>query len=249
MFPVRITSYAAGSSMAPHHHEQPSLIVVVSGSYRERIQATESDHAIGSMLFYPAFATHSQRFGPAGARKIVFTPQRSSLEFLQDHGIPIERGHHIQDPAVLPLAARLQAEMRSGDEFAPLALDGILLELVAAFARGGRPERRTKMPLWLRMARDLIRERSRECDSLDQIAARLGRHPVQLAREFRRHFGTSVGAYRRKVRVEQAAGMLRAKAVDLTEIALACGFASHSHLCSSFKAAYGVTPTEFRNSQ
>ncbi|HUI55590.1 MAG TPA: hypothetical protein VLY04_11495 [Bryobacteraceae bacterium] len=43
----------------------------------------------------------------------------------------------MRSSAILPLAARVMAEMRNRDEFAPLALDGILLELVAAFARGG----------------------------------------------------------------------------------------------------------------
>jgi AraC family transcriptional regulator len=40
--------------------------------------------------------------------------------------------------------------------------------------------------------------------------------------------------------------MLLRKNVDLTDVALACGFASHSHMCRSFKAAFGVTPSQFR---
>jgi AraC family transcriptional regulator len=246
--PLRVTSYTPASTMAAHYHEEPSLIVVVGGSYRESIHASETDHIPGSMLFYPAFAAHSQRFGGTGARKIVFTPQASSLEFLQSRGISSEAPRHMRSPAVLRLASHLLAEMRHQDEFAPLALDGIVLELVAAFARGERTDGGSQAPPWVRAARNLIHEKCGGSDSLEDIAVCVGRHPVHLAREFRRHFGASIGEYRRRLRVEKAAGMLRRRNVDLTEIALDCGFASHSHLCRSFKAAYGMTPSEYRSS-
>jgi len=246
MLSLRVTQYTPGGAMAPHHHEEPSLIVVVGGVYSERIQASETEHGAGRMLFYPAYATHSQRFGAAGARKIVFTPQASSLEYLQNHGISLDTARYLHSPAIPQLASRVLAERRNQDEFAPLALEGILMELVAAFARGERDGRVAAPPPWVRAARDLIRDALDQNASLEGIAAKVGRHPVHLAKEFRRHFGTSIGAYRRHLRVQQAATMLLRQNVDLTEVALACGFASHSHLCRSFKAAYGVTPSQFR---
>ena len=246
MLNLRVTNYPARGRMAAHHHEEASLIVVVGGVYLERIQGAERQHGVGHMLFYPAFTTHSQCFGAEGARKLVFTPEASWLEYLREHGMSLEAARHVESAAVSQLAQRALAEMRHGDTFAPLAVKGILLELVAAFGRKEQAVGLGGPPLWLREAREYIRENAERNPSVESMAARAGKHPVHLAKEFRRYFGTSIGAYVRQTRLEQAQAMLLRKDVDLTEVALACGFASHSHLCRSFKAAYGVTPSEYR---
>lgn len=243
---LRVAHYSAGSTMAPHYHEAASLIVVVSGCYRETIQSSENEHDAGQMLFYPAFATHSQRFGTAGARKIIFTPRTSSLQYLQEQGISIDHARHVAARGMQQLAARTLAELAHQDVFAPMALDGILLELVATFARGAAEDRHGTAPSWVRAVRDWAHETADENLSIDDVAAEVAKHPVHVAREFRRHYGTTIGAYRRQVRVERSAAMLTANTADLTDIALSCGFASHAHLCRSFKAAYGITPSEFR---
>jgi AraC family transcriptional regulator len=231
--------------MAPHYHDDPSLIVVVSGTYLERIRGAEVEHGAGRMLLYPARAIHSQTFGAAGARKIVFTPDASSTAYLRDHGVSLDTARYVDGPVISQLAHRVLAEMQNDDPFAQLALEGLLLELIAAFARTDRPAAGANPPAWVRAARDAI------CDSLDgrlsleDIAARIGKHPVHLAREFRRYYGATVGAYRRQLRLQRAEAMLR-KNIGLTRVALDCGFASHSHLCRAFRSAYGLTPSQFR---
>jgi AraC family transcriptional regulator len=79
-----------------------------------------------------------------------------------------------------------------------------------------------------------------------QIARAAGRHEIHVAREFRRFFGCSAGTYMRRLRTEEAERMLLKRSVSISEIALTCGFASHSHLCREFKAHFGVTPSEYR---
>ena len=245
MMTLRVTDYPARGAMAPHFHEEASLIVVVRGSYVERIRGAETEHRRGRMLLYPAGAMHSQRFGAAGVRKIVFTPDVSSMDYLRAHGLSLDTPRSIDAPVVSQLAHRMLAEIQNDDPFAPLALQGIVLELVAAFARTDRPTAAGAPPAWVRAARDAIREAVDETLSLEAIAARIGRHPIHLAREFRRYFGTTVGAYRRQLRLQRSEELL-AKNIGLTEVALSCGFASHSHFCRAFKAAYGITPSEFR---
>jgi len=246
MLPLRVTDYPARGTMPPHYHEEPSLIVVVSGAYLERIQGAEIEHCAGRMLFYPARAMHSQRFGAAGARKIVFTPTPSSMEFFRDRAVSLDAARYVDAPVISQLAQRVLAEMRNDDPFTPLALDGILMELAAVFARTDQAAGWATPPAWVRAARDAIRESEDLRLSLDDIATAVGRHPVHLAREFRRYFGTTVGEYRRRLRLQRAEAMLRKK-VGLTEVALACGFASHSHFCRSFKTEYGLSPSQFRS--
>jgi AraC family transcriptional regulator len=246
MLSFRVTDYPARGMMAPHHHQEPSFIVVLGGAYPERIQGSEVEHNAGHMLFYPAFATHSQRFGSGGVRKLVFTPDQSSAEYLWDRGVSLQTPRYVAAPAISQLACRALAEMDNNDTFAPLALEGILLELVAAFARKELSESPAAPPRWVRAARDFVREHANENQSLEAIAAITGRHPAHLAKEFRRHFGTTIGANRRQLRLNTAEAMLLVKNFDLTDIALACGFANHAHFYRSFKAAYGITPSQFR---
>jgi AraC family transcriptional regulator len=49
-------------------------------------------------------------------------------------------------------------------------------------------------------------------------------------------------------RVERAKSMLRDAHVPIAQIALACGFASQSHLNSVFKRLTGMTPASYRRS-
>ncbi|MEP6619394.1 MAG: AraC family transcriptional regulator [bacterium] len=246
MVALRVTDYPARGMMAPHYHDEPSLIVVVSGGYLETIRGDEVEHRRGQMLLYPAHAVHAQRFGSMGARKIVFTPSPASMDFLRDHGVSFDTARCVSAPMIPQLAHRALAEIRNDDSFSALALEGITMELVAAFARAEGRDASTAAPAWVRAARDAIRTGEDENLSVEAIATLVGKHPVHLAREFRRHFGTTLGGYRRQLRLRRAEEMLRRR-VGLTEVALACGFASHSHFCRVFKAEYGVTPSEFRS--
>jgi AraC family transcriptional regulator len=242
----RVTDYPARSTMAPHCHQEPSFIVVLGGSYLERIQGSEAEHSPGHILCRPAFATHSQRFGPDGCRTLVFTPDGILQKHLQDCGVSLERPRYVEAPAISQLTNRAMAEMHNSDMYAPLVLEGVLLELIATFERKGQ-EDAAAPPRWVQAARDFVRGHSDENQSLEAIAAITRRHPAHLTKEFRRHFGMSIGDYRRQVRLRRAEAMLLRKNENLAYIALACGFANQAHFCRSFKAAYGTTPSQFRS--
>lgn len=245
MLKLRITDYPAGGTMAPHFHDEPSMIVVVSGGYEERIQGTAVEHGAGRMLFYPAGAIHSQRFAPAGSRKIVFTPDSSSLDYLRERGVSLDVARYADAPVIAPLSRRLVSEFVSGDPFSAIVVEGLALELVGTFARSGRSDA-TATPAWLCAARDAVHDSvGDEALSVAAIAAQVGKHPVHLARQFHRYFGMTIGAYRRNIRLQRAEEMLRTKR-PLTEVAMQCGYASQSHFCRAFKSSYGLTPSQFR---
>jgi AraC family transcriptional regulator len=107
------------------------------------------------------------------------------------------------------------------------------------------------IPAWLRRVCHLLREAQREEPHRDDRAGagiawyanQVGKHPVHLAREFRRHFGQTAGEYQRRLRLERAEQLLRNPAMPLADIALKSGFCSQSHLSRSFKSAYSMTPS------
>src|SRR5262249_10281092 len=124
------------------------------------------------------------------------------------------------------LALRLHREFRLRDAVSALAIEGLVLAILAELARLAAPPR---LPPWLGRARALLHDRFQENLGLAEIAAAVGVHPVYLASTFRRHFGQTIGDYQRQLRVEFACNQLATGRAPLVEIALAAGFADQSH--------------------
>ena len=107
---------------------------------------------------------------------------------------------------------------------------------------------RCRSPQWLERVRNILDQRFAEPFKVSEIAAEVGVHPVHLAREFRKHYGSSVGEYLRKVRIEYACRELMGSNAAVTNIAFAAGFADQSHFSRTFKRLCGTTPGRYRAS-
>ena len=83
--------------------------------------------------------------------------------------------------------------------------------------------------------------------SLDEIARMVHCSPFHLARVFRRETGLPIHQYRNQLRLRGALERMTDPRADLSGIALDVGFSSHSHLTSAFRAAFGVSPSQFRS--
>jgi AraC family transcriptional regulator len=244
---LRMAQYAPLAAMPPHSHDDASFGVIVGGDFVERIGKSERRYESGFVTFGPAGVTHSQQFGADGAKQIIITPDDAWLDYLADCRMPLADAPFAQTADFQRLGVKLAGEMAHDDTFSAIARESIVLEIIAAFGRMGvAPSSSTQPPAWLRAARDFLRDNAGETLGMKKIARAVGRHEIHLAREFRRYFGLSIGAYLRRVRSEKAAGLLLRSRADITQIALACGFASHSHLCRVFKAHYGVSPSQYR---
>jgi AraC family transcriptional regulator len=81
---------------------------------------------------------------------------------------------------------------------------------------------------------------------LSAVAQEAGCSPFHLMRIFRAETGQSLRAYRSRLRVAAALEQLADGAEDLTQLALAAGFASHSHLTNTFRSVLGASPSELR---
>ncbi|HET7471279.1 MAG TPA: helix-turn-helix transcriptional regulator, partial [Gemmatimonadales bacterium] len=146
------------------------------------------------------------------------------------------------------LGCRLLVELRAGDVAAPLAIEGLLLEVVASASRAAELRLRgTTPPRWISEARDLLHDPG-GVRSLSDLAEAVGVHPVTLARGFRQAYGCSVGAYLRRLRIARAAQRLAETDDALAEIALAAGFADQSHFSNLFRQETGISPSAFRRS-
>lgn len=80
----------------------------------------------------------------------------------------------------------------------------------------------------------------------DVLAEVAGFSVPHFHRIFTGHVGENIADYVRRVRMERAGRKLRMGAVDITEVALAAGYATHAAFSRAFKQQFGLSPSEFR---
>lgn len=98
-------------------------------------------------------------------------------------------------------------------------------------------------------AKDLADARYPERLDVDDMAGAAGLSKAHFSREFRRAFGESPHAYLLTRRLERAAALLRMTDWTVAEVCVEVGLQSIGSFTTSFKRAYGQTPTEYRASQ
>lgn len=94
---------------------------------------------------------------------------------------------------------------------------------------------------------DLMLANIEEPLSGDDLAGHVGLSRRQLERLFRRYLDTVPSRYYLRIRLDRARELVRAKQLSLTEIALACGFSSGAHFSTTYRNAFGLTPSEDRD--
>jgi AraC family transcriptional regulator len=238
-FTVGELSFPAGYVQADFEPDHPYLAIVVDGAMEKSFGGGMSFGA-GSALTMPAGARHGARFGRQGAR-IVIVKARTATG-----AISFERLEEFRGGGFCVLGRRLAAELRATDEAAPLAAEGLALELLAAVSREREARRSDRVPVWLSAAEELLRARIGDCVRLSELAAAIGVPPVQVARGFRARYGVSVGEYGRRVRLEWASDQIARGGRPLAEIAVEAGFADQSHFTRLFKRYVGMTPGRYR---
>ena len=99
------------------------------------------------------------------------------------------------------------------------------------------------------LRRIIERMRCFSCDlSLQALANESGYSRVHFVRMFRAATGYSPHNYLLNLRLERARELLKNPSLSLIDVALDCGFSSHSHMSRLFHKSVGVTPSAYRRS-
>lgn len=80
---------------------------------------------------------------------------------------------------------------------------------------------------------------------LDACAAQLKLSRRQIERLFNRYLGVTPVRYMNDLRLQRGRALLAETDMSVTEVAIACGYASTSHFSKSFRLKYGVSPYRF----
>ena len=95
-------------------------------------------------------------------------------------------------------------------------------------------------------AQDLMRAHLEEPLPCDELAARVGLSLRQLERRMQRQFGRSVVQEYLALRLARAHQLLQQTELEVTDISLACGFASSSYFSRVYRRSFDCPPSEDR---
>jgi len=214
--------------------------------YMEQYRKWELLCKPSTLTFRSSGETHEDLIHGLGGRIFVLEICSGWIERLREQSLTLKSTPEHLGGALPHLAARLNHEFHKTDSAAQLAMEGLVLEMLAEASRKSSTKYESLAPSWLKQARELITEQFSERLTLGEVAVQVGVHPVHLATTFRQKYGVTVGDFVRKLRVEKACAELTNGTLSLSTIALKAGFADQSHFSRVFKSYVGTTPARYR---
>jgi AraC family transcriptional regulator len=235
-----------GSRLPWHHHDGPTLCFVLRGVFIETSGGERLTCGPDTLKVMPAGERHCDDFDRGDTRGLLVETEPDRVRSILSLAPVLDERIAFHGGLPAALARRVYHEFRQRDAAAALAVEGLLLELLAAISRRRAERVPTTLTPWLGETRDRLHADLTVRLSLAELAAAVGVHPVTLARAFRRTFGCTVGEYLRRLRIERAADQLATGDQPLAEIALAAGFADQSHFSNVFRRRVGMSPSAYR---
>jgi AraC family transcriptional regulator len=246
-FTVTEGIHRQGADLPWHDHPTPTICFVLKGAFTEAWRGGSVACTSSTLKITPAGERHWDRFNRGDVRGLLIEADQRQVAAIRPHSVVLDEREAFQGGPLSTYGWRVYHELQVMDSTAPIAIEGLLLELVAAASRLKvhlQPGR--SLPRWLQEARERIHAELGSRPSLSDLAGAVGVHPVTLARGFRQGFGCSVGEYVRNLRIERATMQLADTDRSLAEIALGAGFSDQSHFSNMFRQHTGFSPSKFR---
>lgn len=237
-------TYPPGSCEGRHSHRRASFIYIVGGDHWATHSRGGGTARAGTVRYLPVGEPHEVYF-PLGSTCLQLELESSTIDLAAEQGRPLECPGEILDARAGPLGVRLHHELFRSDDLSQIDVEAVALQLLLSGEPAGHARRRDPPP-WLRRIGEQLCEEFASRFGLQTIARSAGRHPVQVSRQFHRHFGCTLSEYVRRARVARAQGLLRHTDRGISDIALACGFADQSHFTTAFRRVTGVPPQRYR---
>jgi AraC family transcriptional regulator len=245
-FTLRENLYPSGLVIAKHSHPLAYITFVIEGGFRERYATSSILCRTGMIRYLPAGEVHENEV-QAQSRCLHVSTDPSAFEQMRQQPTVPRRPAEMNGLTTTWLANRLYAEFSRQDTASAMAIEGLVLEILAEIARSEAADVALLAPHWLKHATEIVESRFLERLSLNEIASEVGVHYVHLSRQFHKYNRCTVGELIRRRRVQYASHLLAHSRTPLAEIALICGFSDQSHLSFLFKRYMGLSPSKFRN--
>lgn len=243
---------------AMHQHRTYELYYLVKGEREYFIEDRFFKVEAGDLVLIPRKVLH-RTAGEGGLRFLVhFTDaflqkyfSEAVLEPLMG-GLPFvfrpeEKEHvHIQSILETMLAQYTGAQQKqSSPDWAMMA--GYLYQLLFTMVY----KNNTYVPYEYADARitriiRYINDNLGQISGVEQIAEQFYITKHHLCRLFKKKLGISLISYVNAIKIRKACSLIKNGNTNLTQVALDCGFNSHSYFCKVFKSEKGMSPTKYK---
>ena len=241
------TQYSPRLRLSPHAHESACFGFVLAGGFSEQFPIQKLSYSGHAVFFRPPELVHEEprlhsrcALLLPGSFASVAGPRRGVQSSPRTNRSVLRLG------TLQKLANCLYEQWQDMDDVAPLTIEGLACEMAAQFCRTVRVRREPNPPRWLRQVHEILRCRFKESLRLTEISREVRMHPVHVAREFHRYYGSTVGQFRRKCRIDFACERLAQSRLPIVEIALESGFTQQPHFTNVFRKFTGLTPHQYR---
>lgn len=240
------TVYPSGLVIPPHEHSSACLCFHLDGCCTQSWDCRSSTARPMTLTCVPAGLVHANHWNDVEGRVLLIEFAHPWLERLRGGTSVLNHPAVYEGGPLVWLSRRLVEEFRQHDDVSPLAMEGLVLEILTECSRARAETLDMRPPRWLDRVHELIRDRFSVNLSLSEIAAVAGISADHLARSFRWFHGCTIGEYVRRLRVEFACRRLATSDLSLVQVALEAGFSDQSHFTKTFKRYMRVTPAAFR---
>lgn len=246
-FQLSDARYEGGKQLPEHSHELAFFCLLVKGSYTENYGRRSVSYGPLTVAFHPPGETHKVEMSRDGGYIFNVEIQHVLLDRLREYAPLPNTLSDLHGGEMAWLSARLFREYRMMKPYSPLAIEGLVLEMLAAAARGAHADEK-KAPAWMSRVIELLHAEFCENLTVNYVASVVGVHPIYLSKVFRQFQHQTVGEYVHKLRIHAACQQLCQTEAALADIALSVGFSDQSHFTRVFKRMTGSTPGDMRDS-
>ena len=239
------STYPSGFETPKHSHEHAYFCMTLQGTSRQTYGRKTRMRETSTIVFYPPDEMQSEYFLSAG-RIFSIELDSSWLQRFRDYAVIREYSTQLRSGLLTWIMTRLYREFHQKDPASLLAIEGLVLEIIAEASRRSLAVSTRQAPRWLERVRSILHEQFVEGVTLAKIAEAVGTHPVYVASAFRKQYECTIGEYVRRLKIESACDELSKSDAPLVQVALAAGFASQAHFSKTFRRLTGMTPTEYR---
>lgn len=160
----------------------------------------------------------------------------------------------ISDPLVEQVVLGLDGVLRAWEPAARTYADHLCVLLSAHLARYHAVRRVARVTgaraglsrHQLAMLRDVMETRLSEPIPLADLATAVSLSVSQFSRQFKASTGETPHRFLMRLRLEQAARLLRGSTMSIAEVAVRCGFSHQEHLTRALRAHFATTPAAMR---
>lgn len=247
-----------GPMHAMHHHASFELYYLLRGEREYFIEDRFFGLTEGDMVLIPQNMLH-RTAGKGASRYLIYFSEAFLQRFftptalgplLSDHPVvfrPDEGEREHLQPVLAAMLAEYQRARREQTPRNDPLLAGYLYQLLFSVAYAAN----TYVPHEYaddRIARVVkyINENYSQIGDIGEVAEHFFISKFHLCRIFNKNLGIPLITYLNTIKIREACEMIRAGKLNLTEIAMRCGFNSSSYFCKVFKSEKGLSPTEYK---